>query len=180
MQPGRREGPPAERRKRRSDPRSRQCHAADCAVARQTSSAGRLVLVCIAAVVAVAAVVLHTTSSTPQQHQETLQATGTWSLARCVREDVTVPVIDDWNGSSGGSFYAAVRGHRSLVRRRTHGREHSDSAPEDSEKRESGGGPVPVLLRRSSVVMNWPAASLWRSPEYLASRPVPHHGRAVL
>lgn len=103
-------------------------------------------------------------------------ATSTeWSLARCVQADVELPVIEGWPGTSGGSLYVAVKNQRSLVRRqgrpaiKDHQSSHADGDEEDDE---NGGGPVPVVLRRTAMVDRWPALTRWKSPDYLASRPV--------
>jgi hypothetical protein len=90
-----------------------------------------------------------------------------WSLARNVRRDLGVPVVDGWSGTGGGSFFAAIADHRSLISGSDYG-----GATDDVIAQASGGGPVPVVLRRTAMIERWPALSLWRSPEYLASRPV--------
>src|SRR5690606_3915486 len=79
-----------------------------------------------------------------------------------------VPVVDGWSGMGGGSFFAAIADHRSLIS----GSADDGGATDDVIAQASGGGPVPVVLRRTAIIERWPALSLWRSPEYLASRPV--------
>lgn len=93
-----------------------------------------------------------------------------WSLARNVQTNLGVPVVDGWSGLGAGSFFAAIADQRSLID--TTASAQSSASVNDALLQASGGGPVPVVLRHTALVERWPALSRWRSPAYLAARPV--------